>query len=424
MELCQEISEKINTAARHIPELTTPIRMKRKHKEDLENNEMKQQLEQAQAESKQLISELAVARAALGKPFELENIREQKRKQEEDVKEWTYAVVELSDFVAQYEHDINEIRNSIEHLRKLKDENEVKYNVLDAQIYALIRQIGEANLEGAELKANTKAITEEIDIRGEEADKYLVIVHKSEKDIASQLKTLNAKTKELQLIKKRLNRATEHLEQLEWHGVDLDQQEAAIQQQVQTMKNDNPQKRIKDISFRLDQLRPIIDRAAAREQMRIDEERKARGGPQCTSDSIDIIMQTPLVFDEPPEDGELITIITDAQRPNLRQCYIRDQLINSFEHSIQLYEWSQHALDRTDNSAGVLPGEPFVQRVYRLPQQNIMISENGYNQLKSNPNKNFILQPLGIRIIGASAHTQSAVWDREALIHNVLSISL
>jgi len=147
---------------------------------------------------------------------------------------------------------------------------------------------------------------------------------------------------------------------------------------------------------------------------REEEERRAallaRGGPQCTGDSVDVIMQEPLLFG----GAEVIDIATDMAHPDNRQCYIRDQLKQTMDAATKLYEWSDHGTSWN-------PGLPFKQRIYLLPQGNLAITEAGYKLLtEPNDYRHFALKSIGDKIVGAENHTASALWNRTMQVYHVL----
>jgi len=144
-----------------------------------------------------------------------------------------------------------------------------------------------------------------------------------------------------------------------------------------------------------------------------EEKKQQRGGARCTSDSVDIVQGTNLEFGVTPN---IVTIALSADDPDLRQCYIRDQLIQGMMSATKLYEWSTPAQNTWT------PGYPLLQSLWLLPQGNIMISDQGFLELKNNPETHFALKPLGEKIVGADDHTMSAIWNQRRQVFDVVPI--
>lgn len=132
-------------------------------------------------------------------------------------------------------------------------------------------------------------------------------------------------------------------------------------------------------------------------------------GPHCTADSTDMVTLEPLVYGQAPsEGGHLITIVLDQDRPDRRQCYLREQLGAVFASATPLFEY------RLDDTT-----EPYdhvdapVQRVYLLPPSNVAITGAGAVALMDERHQHYRLTRLpGAHNISAESHTSSAIWNR------------
>ncbi len=132
-------------------------------------------------------------------------------------------------------------------------------------------------------------------------------------------------------------------------------------------------------------------------------------GRRCSLDSVGLVDGVQLHVGD-----EDVISIAPSPSSSVAHCYLRSELLQSFQHATPLYQWSRHA------NTSFEPGFPLRQRVYRLPVGNIMIGQQGFEYLKNPLFAAYVLIPLGQIIVGTLNHTMSSIWDRlEDLFHVV-----